>query len=80
MKGGIKMTREEKIKALYEETYEDEALEEVSIEEMEEELKEYYSAAGFDVENIDELLKNHEENPEFINSINEKIEKILSNK
>lgn len=39
MKGGIKMTREEKIKALYEETYEDEALEEVSIEEMEEELK-----------------------------------------
>ena len=74
------MTREEKIKALYEETYEDEALEEVSIEEMEEALKEYYSAAGFDVENIDELLKNHEEDPEFINSINEKIEKILSNK
>ena len=70
------MTREEKIKALYKETYEDEALEEVSLEE----LKEYYSAAGFDVENIDELLKNHEENPEFINSINEKIEKILSNK
>ena len=54
------MTREEKIKALYEETYEDEALE--------------------DVENIDELLKNHEEDPEFINYINEKIEKILSNK
>lgn len=47
---------------------------------MEEQLKEYYSAAGFDVENIDELLKNHEENPEFINEINEKIEEILNNK
>lgn len=74
------MTREEKIKALYEETYEDEDLEEISVEEMEEQLKEYYSAAGFDVENIDELLKNHEENPEFINEINEKIEEILNNK
>ena len=73
------MTREEKIKALYEETYEDEDLEEISVEEMEEQLKEYYSAAGFDVENIDELLKNHEENPEFINEINEKLEEILNN-
>lgn len=74
------MTREEKIKALYAETYEDESLEEVSIDEMEQELKEYYSAAGFDVENIDELFKNHEENPDFIKEINEKIENILKNK
>lgn len=74
------MTREEKIKALYAETYEEESLEEVSIDEMEQELKEYYSAAGFDVENIDELFKNHEENPDFIKEINEKIENILKNK
>ena len=74
------MTRDEKIKALYAETYEDESLEEVSIDEMEQELKEYYSAAGFDVENIDELFKNHEENPDFIKEINEKIENILKNK
>lgn len=74
------MTREEKIKALYAETYEDESLEEVSIDEMEQELKEYYSAAGFDVENIGELFKNHEENPDFIKEINEKIENILKNK
>lgn len=71
------MTREEKIKSLYEETYEDENMEEVSLEEMEEALEAYYSAAGFKFKSIDDLFKNHEENAEFIKTIEEKIQAVI---
>ena len=60
------MTREEKIKKLYLETYEGEDVESTSLEEMEEALEQYYSAAGFDIKAIDDLLKNHEVDAEFI--------------
>ncbi|MGL5352388.1 MAG: hypothetical protein ACRDA5_03565 [Clostridium sp.] len=72
------MTREENIKALYKDTYEDEDTTEISIEEMESNLVEYYSAAGFTSKSIDELLLNHEESPEFIKEIEAKIEEALS--
>lgn len=71
------MTREEKIKALYQDTYEDEDINEISIEEMETNLVEYYSAAGFDSKSIDDLFENHEESSEFIKDIEAKIEAAL---
>lgn len=71
------MTREEKIKALYQDTYEEEDINEISIEEMETNLVEYYSAAGFDSKSIDDLFENHEESSEFIKDIEAKIEAAL---
>lgn len=72
------MTREEKIKSLYQETYEDENLDEISIGEMEEALESYYSAAGFNIKSIDDLFNHHEESQEFIKAMEEKIEKAIS--
>lgn len=71
------MTREEKIKNLYLETYEEEDIDTISLAEMEESLEEYYRAAGFDIKSLDDLFKNHEESPEFIKEMEEKIEKTL---
>lgn len=74
------MTREEKIKQLYVETYMDEDVSSISIKDMEEALESYYSAAGFNIYDIDDLYSNHEESKEFIDSIEAKIEEVLKNK
>lgn len=71
------MTREEKIKNLYLETYEEEDIDTISLAEMEESLEEYYRVAGFDIKSVDDLFNNHEENSEFIKTMEEKIEKKL---
>ena len=74
------MTREEKIKQLYVETYMDEDVSSISIKDMEEALESYYSAVGFNINNIDDLYSNHEESKEFVDSIEAKIEEVLKSK
>lgn len=74
------MTREEKIKQLYVETYMDEDVSSISIKDMEEALESYYSAVGFNINNIDDLYSNHEESKEFVDSIEAKIEEVLKRK
>ena len=67
------MNREEKIKQLYLETYEDDNVDEISIEEMEESLEQYYLAAGFNITTVDDLFNNHEVDPKFVEKMEEKI-------
>lgn len=71
------MTIEEKIKKLYEETYEDENINEVSIEEMKEALESYYLAAGFEIKSVEDLFENKEINPDFVKAMEAKIEEAL---
>lgn len=71
------MNIEEKIKKLYEETYEDENINDVSIEEMKEALESYYSVAGFEIKSVEDLFENKEINPEFVKAMEDKIEEAL---
>ena len=71
------MTRNEKVINLYKETYADENLEELSIDEMEEALMEYYLATGFEINSVDELFENHDVNPDFDKEMEKKIQVVL---
>ena len=71
------MTRNEKVINLYKETYADENLEELSIDEMEEALKEYYLATGFEINSVDELFENRDVNPDFDKEMEKKIQVVL---
>lgn len=71
------MTRNEKVINLYKETYADENLEELSIDEMEEALTEYYLATGFEINSVDELFENHDVNPDFDKEMEKKIQVVL---
>ncbi|MGL4774374.1 MAG: hypothetical protein ACRC2K_12475 [Clostridium sp.] len=67
------MTRDEKVKKLYFETYEEDGDGIPSLKEMEEGLQEFYSAAGFGDISIDEILKHHEVDAGFAKAMEEKI-------
>lgn len=70
------MTRDEKVKQLYLEVYEDDT-ECVSISDMEDALGAYYSAAGVEFESIDDLFENNEVSQEFIEKMESKISEAL---
>ena len=73
------MTKEEKIRQLYYETYEEED-HEITLEEMTDALESYYGAAGFDIKSVDDLFKHHNMPEEFTQEMERRIQEVLQNR
>ncbi|MGL5381695.1 hypothetical protein [Clostridium sp.] len=71
------MDRNEKIRKLYEEIYIEDNNVNISIYQMEEELKDYYSVAGVDIKSIDDVFENSELDSKFVMEMEAKIEDSL---
>lgn len=71
------MDRNEKIKKLYEEIYIEDNTVNISIYQMEEELKDYYCAAGVEIKSIDDVFENSQLDSEFVKEMEAKIEDSL---
>lgn len=74
------MARKEKIKELYIKTYEGEGIENLSLEDMEESLVQYYSTAGFDVKSIDDLFKTHQMDDEFAQEMQKRLDEVAKDR
>lgn len=70
------MNREDKIKKLYSETYRFIDVESIELEDMIDDLEQYYLAAGFDIKSIDDLLVNTAASKELIDEMQNRLSKI----